>query len=120
MNDRSRPAKAAPEVIAATASIVTAQPTITGIDRALESASSWDFANFAAAVGDWAKSHRTFMIEDVAEACGLGVDHRCRWGAFTAALARQGLIIKVGYAPARRASRASGISAIWRGRRDGE
>jgi hypothetical protein len=96
------------------------QPTISGIDRALAGASSWDFANFEAAVTDWAKSHSSFLIEDVAEAVGLGIDDRCRWGAFTAALARRGLIVKVGYTPARRASRASGIVAIWRAPRPGE
>jgi len=46
MNDRSRPAKAAPEVIAATETSVTAQPTISGIDAALANSDEWQLDGF--------------------------------------------------------------------------
>ncbi len=99
---------------------VTAQPTITGLDRAIANASSWDAANFRAAVVDWAKRPRPFTIEDVLEDTGVPVDHPNRVGALTVALAKEGVIVPVGYTKARRASRASGVVRVWRGRRDDE
>jgi len=108
------------KVIAATEAIVTAQPTISGLDRAIAGASGWDAANFRAAVTDWAKRQRTFTIEDVLVDTGVPVDHPNRVGALTAALAREGVIVRVGYTKSRRASRAGGVVAVWRGAHHGE
>jgi len=120
MNDRSRP-KAAPETRPSSlGSSVDDQPPLTGIDRALAGASPFEVANVRAAITDRAKRPGTFTIEDVFEDTGVYVDHGCRVGALTAALSRAGVIVKVGYTQARRASRASGVVAVWRGRRPGE
>jgi hypothetical protein len=96
------------------------QPVISGLGRAIDNASPFDVANVRAAICDRAKRPGTFVIEDVFEDTGVYVDHPCRVGALTAALARERVIVRVGYTRSRRASRAGGVVAIWRGRRDGE
>jgi hypothetical protein len=97
--------------------IVSDQPTITGLDRAIENASPFEVANVRAAITDRAKRPGTFVIEDIFEDTGVYVDHPNRVGALTAALAREGVIIRVGYTKSRRASRAGGVVAVWRGAR---
>jgi hypothetical protein len=65
---------------------------------------------------------RVFMTEDILDNdhYGLPVDHPNRAGAWTAHASRLGLIERVGYQPARKASRAGGISAVWKRCDDGE
>jgi hypothetical protein len=58
---------------------------------------------------------RAFTIEQLMSETGIEFDHPNRTGALTQAAAKAGLIHKIGYAPARRASRAGGIVAIWSG-----
>lgn len=88
---------------------------LAGIDRAIANASRWDAANFRAAVADRAARSGSFTIEQVLEDTGVPVDHVNRVGALTAALAREGVIRRVGYTKARRASRAGGVVAVWLG-----
>jgi hypothetical protein len=92
-------------------------PPLTGIDRAIINASAWDVENFRKAVLSWADRPQAFTIEAVLEDTGVPLDHVNRIGALTAALAREGAIVRVGYTKARRASRASGVVAVWRGSR---
>lgn len=88
---------------------------LNGIDRAIANASEWDVANFKAAVGDRAKLPGSFLIEDVLEATGVPLDHPNRVGALTSGLAKQGVIVRVGYTKARRPSRAGGVVGVWVG-----
>ena len=90
---------------------------LTGLDRAIANASSWDGENFRAAVSDRAERPGAFTIEDVLDETGVPLDHQNRVGALTANLARQGVIVRVGYTKAKRASRAGAVVAVWRGAR---
>ena len=51
---------------------------------------------------------------------GLPLDHPNRIGAWVRYAAQLGLIEKVGYQPASKASRNGGVVAVWRRCRDGE
>jgi hypothetical protein len=114
MNGRSRP-KAAPDAVCTTTNIVSDQPTITGIDRALANSDEWQLGGFLAAIKDLPVGY-VFMTEDIidGDAHRLPIDSPNRAGAWTAHAARLGLIERVSYAKARKASRAGGVSAVWK------
>lgn len=91
-------------------------PPTTGIERALKSP---DAESVRRAVVDRASAPGEWTVEAVlARAFGDEVSFGNVVGAITAVLSREGLIRKVGYRPARRASRAGGAVAIWIGRGD--
>jgi hypothetical protein len=106
---------------AAVPTSVTEQPTLSGIDRAIANSDPWQLSTFLHVIENL-PAGRVFMTEDVLDSdfYGLPMDHHNRAGAWTAHAARAGLIERIGYAPAKKASRAGGISAVWRRCRDGE
>jgi hypothetical protein len=97
------------------------QPVLTGLDRALGNSDPWQLATFLDVIkrlpAGWVG-----QIEDILDNdhYGLPLDDSHRPGAWTAHASRLGLIERIGYAPAKKASRAGGVSAVWRRRRDGE
>lgn len=97
-----------------TASIAPAEP-LSGIDRAIANASPWDVENFRAAIKARAARPGAFTIEDVLDDTGVPLDHQNRIGALTQVMARAGVIRRVSYTKARRASRAGGVVAVWVG-----
>jgi hypothetical protein len=97
-----------------TTQMMTQEP-LTGIDRALAGVSPWDRSRFEAAVRMFAKSGISFTIEQVVEATAMEVDHPNRVGALTAAMAKAGVIRRVGYTKAIRPSRAGGVVSVWVG-----
>jgi hypothetical protein len=112
--DERRPARGAVDSSTAATQMMTQEP-LTGIDRALAGVSEWDRARFEAAVRMFAKSGISFTIESVVEATGMDVDHPNRIGALTAAMAKAGVIRRVGYTKATRPSRAGGVVSVWVG-----
>jgi hypothetical protein len=88
---------------------------LTGIDKAIRNASAWDRSNWDAALRDFAATGQPFTIEQMVERTGLPIDHPNRIGALTAAAAKAGVIRRIGYTQARRASRACGVVAVWVG-----
>lgn len=85
-----------------------------GLEQTLTSP---DAPRVRGAIEDRARSAGEFTIEDVlAAAFGEDTKFGNVAGAVTAALSREGVIVRVGYCAARRASRASGTVTLWTGR----
>lgn len=88
-----------------------------------------DLLHVLEAADDWWKDCATRALEQLAatgarfdahDLTELGVpdpDHPARWGALFQAAVRRGLIVPVGYRPARRPSRHGGVVRVWRGAR---
>lgn len=90
-------------------------PALTGQRAALKSP---DKAAVWGAIVDRARAPGEFTIEDALTAAfGDEVSFGNVAGAVTNVLARAGIIVRVGYRPARRASRAGAAVAVWVGGR---
>jgi hypothetical protein len=112
-----RPETRGSSTAADTVSLTRAQDFIPGIERALAGASRWDKSNLTAAIKARAEMPGAFTTEDALEIAGVRPDpeHPNLAGAITVAMAKTGVIIGVGYARSRRASRAGGICRLWLG-----
>lgn len=75
----------------------------------------WWEAGALKAIETLATTGRNFTAADLTDLGVAEPDHSCRWGSLFAAAKRCGIVVRVGYAPARRAGRNGGVAAIWKG-----
>ncbi|MDQ1201083.1 hypothetical protein [Rhodococcus sp. SORGH_AS_0303] len=91
------------------------EPANSGLQKAIENASEWDFTPAMEAVRYLASTGQEFEAFDVTEQCGVELDHPSRWGALFAEAKRRGVIEHCGYGRARRPGRSGGLTRFWRG-----
>lgn len=67
------------------------------------------------AIQTLAATGRNFTAADLTDLGVTDPDHPCRWGSVMAKAKTLGIIVRVGYGPARRTGRNGGVAAIWKG-----
>ena len=75
----------------------------------------WWHAGAMKAIQQLAATGHNFTAADLTDMGVAEPDHPCRWGSLFASAKATGVIVRVGYAPARRAGRNGGVAAIWKG-----
>lgn len=94
------------------------QPTPAGMERAASGTDAWFASSAEQALVELIRIGHRWTSDALFEMGVPRPDNGNRVGAFLAQAARDGRIVKVGYRPSPRPSRAGGVTAVWQGRRD--
>ena len=105
-----------PNAQKAPASANSVHGTAAGLQRALDNADGWWLEGAMLLIAQLAHDGQFLCGCTITDHELIGLpDHPCRLGAVFAQSARLGVIERVGYHQARRASRQGGVHAVWRG-----